>query len=521
MKGRSVLGVFRALAFSCVLFNAGSTEAQEIPAPGRMMSLASFLGDVVRTNPGVREARLQWLIQTGQARAEWGTYEPVLAASAKEEGLRQQNTALEQFQQLGTPLYDEKNDAYSLGVEGNLPTGANYNLGASITRLQDTYVEQGQFKSFVGISAQQPLLKGFTHGAPMGSIRTAFEDRIIAFHEYRRQLMSAVTQAEAAYWNLAFAQEVLRMDSESVQVARDLLTTAKEAALVGKMSDLDVREAEAELASREAAREDGQISLNEALRQLRLLTGGAGAKPANDSIVATDPLVANEGGQWDPAAEGRSYQEWAERAQPDYMIESEQVLKEGLLVDLQKDQALPELSLTGSYGYSGLGDTPQDSLGTLGSQSYPTWSLGLELHMPLLLGVKQRNELDVEELKRELATVRLAAVRQQMTDTIVSLVQSIATLREHIDNQRTVVQVKRDLLAVQTERLHGGTASLLEVYNAEDELRQARQHELEAVVRFRQALMELGRASGAVLRDHALEQLKDGQVELREDLRSR
>ena len=244
----------------------------------------------------MREARLQWLIQTGQARAEWGTYEPVLAASAKEEGLRQQNTALEQFQQLGTPLYDEKNDAYSLGSRGIFPRGQT-NLGASITRLQDTYVEQGQFKSFVGISAQQPLLKGFTHGAPMGPIRTAFEDRVIAFHEYRRQLMSAVTQAEAAYWNLAFAQEVLRMDSESVQVARDLLTTAKEAALVGKMSDLDVREAEAELASREAAREDGQISLNEALRQLRLLTGGAGAKPANDSIVATDPLVANEGGQ--------------------------------------------------------------------------------------------------------------------------------------------------------------------------------------------------------------------------------
>jgi len=514
-----VLGVFRALAFTCVLFSAGPTEAQEIPTPGRVMSLASFLGEVVRTNPGVREARLQWLIQTGQARAEWGTYEPVLTASAKEEGLRQQNTALEQFQQLGTAVYDEKNDAYSLGVEGNLPTGANYNLGASITRLQDTYVEQGQFKSFVGISAQQPLLKGFTHGAPMGSIRTAFEDRIIAFHEYRLQLMSAVAQAEAAYWNLAFAQEVLRMDSESVQVARDLLATAKEAALVGKMSDLDVREAEAELASREATREDGQISLNEALRQLRLLMGAPGA--TNDSIVATDPLVTNEGGQWDPAAEDRSYQEWAERAQPDYMIETEQVLKEGLLVDLQKDQALPDLSLSGSYGYTGLGDTPQDSLGSLGSQSYPTWSLGLELHMPLLLGVKQRNELDVEELKRELATVRLAAVRQQMTDTIISLVQSIATLREHIDNQRTVVQVKRDLLAVQVERLHGGAASLLEVYNAEDALRQARQHELEAVVRFRQAMMELGRASGAVLRDNALEQLKDGQVELREDLRSR
>ncbi len=515
MKGKTVLWVVGFLALC-----HGAAGGQEMSVPGRPVSLDAFVTDVVRTNPGVREARLQWLIRTGQARAEWGAYEPTLDASYKDQGLHQQNTALEQFQQLGTPLYDEKNDAYSLAVEGNLPTGANYNVGASLTRLQDTYVEQGQFKSFVGVSAQQPLLKGFTHGAPMASIKTAFEDRIIAFHEYRRQLMTAVTQAEAAYWNLGFAQQVLRMDSDSVQVARDLLQTAQEAARVGRMSDLDVREAEAELASREATREDGELTVSEAMRQLRLLVAGS-PDDGSQAIVAADSLVVDENAHWNPAAEQRSYQEWAERAQPDLMIEGEQVAKEGVLVDLQKDQALPELDLTGSYGYTGLGDTPQDSLDSLGTQSYPTWSIGLELRLPLLFGVKQRNDLEVEQLKRELASVRLAAAHKQMTDTIASLVQSIATLREHIDNQHKVAQVKGDLLEVQIARVHDGTGSLPEVYSAEDALRQARQHELEAVVRYRQATLELERASGSVLRDHGLEELKEGQVALSEELTSR
>ena len=61
-------------------------------------------------------------------------------------------------------------------------------------------------------------------------------------------------------------------------------------------------------------------------------------------------------------------------------------------------------NLTGSYGYSGLGVTPQDSLDSLQSQQYPTWSFGLDLHVPLLLGVKQRNGLEVEELKRQEGT---------------------------------------------------------------------------------------------------------------------
>ena len=103
-------------------------------------------------------------------------------------------------------------------------------------------MEQGQFKSFVGVSAQQPLLKGFTHGAPMASVKTAFEDRIIAFHEYRRHLMTAVTQAEAAYWNLGFAQQVpptwFRLECRWRGTSS---RQAQEAARVGRMSDLDVR----------------------------------------------------------------------------------------------------------------------------------------------------------------------------------------------------------------------------------------------------------------------------------------
>ena len=108
-------------------------------------------------------------------------------------------------------------------------------------------------------------------------------------------------------------------------------------------------------------------------------------------------------------------------------------------------------------------------------------------------------------------SVQLAAARTQMTDTIASLVQSIATLREHVDNQHKVAQVKGDLLEVQIARVHDGTGSLPEVYSAEDALRQARQHELEAVVRYRQATLELERASGSVLRDHGLEELKGGR----------
>ncbi|HET6487480.1 MAG TPA: TolC family protein [Spirochaetia bacterium] len=518
-KDRTVARKARAFGVACLALAATSAAAQAIPLPGRMVGLTEFLREVVRTNPSVREARLQWLISTGQARAEWGLYEPAFDGSYQQDGLRQQNTSLQQFQQLGQQVYDQKNDAFTVGVGGALPTGATYNLKASVTRLQDTYVEQGQFQSFVGVTANQPLLKGFTNGAPFASIRTAFEDRIIAFHEYRRQIAATVSQAETAYWNLAFAQEVSRMSAASVKVAQDLLEVSKAAASAGRMSDLDVRQAESELSARKSAQEDSDLSLNESQRQLRLLLGDQ-SDLSKGTIVAADPIVSDGAGSWDPGGQTDALLEWARRAQPDYMIASEQAHRESILVGYQKDQALPELNLTGSYGYSGLGTTPQDSLSSLQTQAYPNWTVGVELKVPLLLGVRQRNNLEVEQLKSELASVRLQATGQQMEDAIASLARSVGTLLSHIENQRAVAEAKSHLLDVQNAGLRAGTASLLDVYGAEDALRQAQQAELDAVVRYRQAMMDLERTSGTVLRDNDLEKLQDGQVVLDEELRT-
>ena len=518
-KDRVTARPSRPLAAAFLLLVASVAGAQAVPLPGRMVGLSEFLREVVRTNPSVREARLQWLITAGQARAEWGVYEPALDGSYEQDGLRQQNTSLQQFEQLGTQVYDQKNDAFTVGVQGALPTGATYNLKASVTRLQDTYVEQGQYQSFVGVTANQPLLKGFTHGAPFATIRTAFEDRIIAFHEYRRQIAAAVSQAETAYWNLAFAQEVSRMAAESVTVARNLLDVSKTAASAGRMSELDVRQAESELSTRQSTQEDAELSLNESQRQLRLLLGDQ-SDLAGAALVASDPILAESAEAWNPDTQIAGLLEWARRAQPDYMMASEQLQRASIQVDLQRDQALPELNLTGSYGYSGLGTTPQDSLSSLQTQSYPTWTVGVELKMPMLLGVRQRNDLEVARLRGELASVRLQATRQQMEDTIASLVRSVGTLLAHIQNQQSVEQAKSHLLDVENAGLLAGTASLLDVYGAADALRQAQQSELDAVVRYRQAMMDLQRTSGTVLRDNDLERLQDGQVVLDEELRT-
>jgi len=511
-----------ALALILGCGSLSSIKAEDTAGASRDLSLAAYLQEVVRTNPTVEEGWLKWLIKSRQARAAWGAFEPTVSGSYQENGLEKQNTALEQYQQLGTSTYDELNKIYSVGLQGTLPTGTSYTVGASVTRLQNTYVEPGQFKAFVGITAQQPLLKGATHGSALAPVRTSFADRKVAFHDYRKQLMTMIARAETAYWNLAFAQRASQMAADSVKNARYLLDVATQGASLGRMSDLDVRQAQAELASRMAEQNDRELSVTDAQTQLRLLMRAGGGERADGTrYVASDPLVDRplDGGALD--VERNRLLEWAFRAQPDYVIAREELERQRILLGYQKDQVLPQLNVTGSYGYTGLGPTIQDSIDSVESRDYPTWSVGLEMKIPLVLGIKQRNDLRAEELKTKLAEVHLSGLRDQIARSIESLVDSIATLKARIENAQTVGKVKGQLLDLEMARLKDGTASLVDVYNAQDTLNQARLQELQAVVRYRQAIMQLEIVSGTVLKNQSLETLQDNQVTLSESLRSK
>jgi len=519
-------GLFAVLAVLIGTVQAPEARAESNPATqssqsadGVGLSLSAYLQNVVHNNSAIEEGRLQWLIKASQAHAAWGRFEPSLTGSYKATGLKQQNTALELYQQLGTPIYDELNRVYSLSLDGKLPIGTTYNVGTSVTRLENTYVEQGQYKTFAGVTVTQPLLKGLTHQSAMAQINTSFDERIIAFHQYRKQLMSTIAKAESAYWKLALAQDAEKMAKDAVRTAQYLLSVATEGVRIGKASNLDLRQAQAELASRLSDESDSELAVSDAAIRVRLLMG---SKSIADGapIVATDPFLEN--GEQIPQSAGESdaLVAWAYRAQPDYMIARQEFQRQQTVVGYQKDQALPELNFTGSYGYTGLGKTVSDSLDSVNSGNYPTWSVGLEMKLPLFLGVKQQNDLKAAKLAARLAEVKLVNDRETLKRAIENLAHDVGTLTARIKNAQEVGKARKELLDIAVERYKQGNVGLVDVYNAEDALNKARQQELSTIADYRQAVAQLQMVSGSVLKVQGLEQLKGDEVVLSESLRT-
>ena len=361
------------------------------------------------------------------------------------------------------------------------------------------------------------MLKGLTHGAPTAGLRAARQDRFVAFHSYRKQLMESVSMAESAYWNLAFAQEEHEMTSNSVEIARKILEDSRERVKAGKMTELDLMEAEAELFVRLSQLSDTEQNLFGGMVQLKLLLPDTQIYD-DRRLIAADPLFSPTLESWNREEERDFSLTWALRAQPDFMMRLEELKREKIILGFQQDQRLPELNLKGSVGFNGLSDSLGESMEKIGTFDFPAWSVGLELRVPMLFGIRERNRLEAAILKGKLAEIRLEAMEYEIVNSIETLLLKVTTLRERVENAHKVVDFRRRMLDVELSRLEMGKSNTRLIYAAEEELTKARRWELESIATLREAMMQLAYFRGSVLLDKGFENIEGEQVVLSEQL---
>lgn len=477
------------------------------------LRLSEATSAAVLHNPTVQEARLQWLIRQSQERAAWGEFEPAIVSSYAESGLHRQNSASEQVAQFGRSEYSEDKTQLDVGLEGKLLSGASYHLGYALSKTESGFITGSEYESTLGLNVEQPLLKGFTRQAALATIRIARLDVLIAFHAFRKQLISVISSVQSAYWDLVLAQERNRIAIDSVRIAQDILTDARERVQVGKMSDLELQDAETQLALRAVEQEDRALDEQEAGTRLQLLLADDRVSKA-EGIKGVDPLALED---WDPqrfSAEGRDLAAQAMKLQPELAAKRAQVEKELIRLDFSKDQLLPELTAKARVGFMGLGDTPEGSLQKLDGQEFPSWSVAIELRIPVLGDLKNRNAVEQARLSKELATGQLQAAEKEIAISVDALVRRVLVFGRQIDTARTESGFRKQQLDVEMSRLDAGKSDIRKVYELEDALSQARVKELESYNRFRKALVDLAATSGTILRDSALETIQDDWITL-------
>jgi outer membrane protein TolC len=479
------------------------------------LSLADVIDHTIRFNTEVEQARFQWAISLRKARAVWGDFEPEIAGHYDFSGLDRQNTIEQVLAQGFNTEYSEDSKEYGIGIEGKTLSGGTYRFGYSLSAQDNSLASKTEYQSFAGVSAEQPLLKGAAYGAPMASIRIGRSESRISYHEFRKQLMDIIYQTELAYWNLVYNQAQYDAARQSVGRAEELVRDTGKRVEAGKMTDLDLLEAETGLGIRKLNLDDSRQNIIDAATQLKLLISHSDIV-GDKRIVASEALVLPTATHESSDDKAQASLEWALHAQPDYLIQTEELKKERIVLGYQMDRLLPELNVTGSYGCSGLGSSAKEATEKLGDGEYPTWSVGVELRIPLFLGIRERNELSAARIKNELAEKKLVSMEYKLTQSIATLIRRNDTLAKHVINARAILEFRQQLVDIELARLEAGKSKIRLVYDAEEKLLDARLTELESILKYREAEMQLAFFCGSLLRDKDLEWLEDGRIVLSE-----
>ena len=404
-------------------------------------------------------------------------------------------------------VFDEKNNVYNAGLEGLIPTGARIKLGYSLRDNLNNINPAplvppldfltNEWVSFAGLSATQPLLKNFGTTANFASIRLAALASEIAFQEYRRQLMILISTAEATYWNLYMAQEQMLFFKESVGVAESIRNDNQTKLKAGKGSELEVMEADSGLALRKSKQSDAREKFFEAISRLTALYAETGS---NRLVVAIDTPQVNDL----PLSYYDSFLA-ATALNPDYLGQLKKIASEKLRVAYAKNQRLPQLDLKASYGLNGLGRNHDEALKDMERRDFPSWSVGLELHVPITGGIKVRNELDAAKLRQKQALVGLKEIETQVGSAIDVAMRKIRAAQESVRSYETVVQYNQNLLEAQMARLQVGKVESRKVLEVDADLFEAKNALLDAQVQFRRALLELELIEGTLLKTRNLD----------------
>ena len=484
------------------------------------LTLNQFLQKVLERNESVQMRLLETEIAERRIKGEMGAFEPDLVLAFSREENKRENTA-EQRRSLRLDVFEEENNVYRTGIEGLVPSGAKVRLGYTMrdlnNNIQDPRVASGtittngpridEFQSFAGVSLTQPLLKGFGTVNTFANLRLAGLASDIAFQEYRRQLMETIATAEASYWNLFMMQEQVKYFRESIAVAQTLVQDNRVRAEAGRGSELEVLEAEAGLAVRLTKLAEAEQKRKEAEMQVLTL--------ASESAFAPHPvMMASERPSIDATVpEFLRSAEAAFELNPDYQAQLRKIKQEDVRIAFAKNQRLPQLDLSASYGLNGLGSTPGRSHEDIERQSFPSFTAGFELHIPLGGNIKARNEFAAARVRKEQSLLALKQIETQIINAIQTAVQKIRSTRESVENNQKVVAFHQNLLKTQMDRLELGRVESRKVLETEAALFESRNAVLDAMVQYERAKLELELVQGAILK---VRELEISKTELRE-----
>ena len=355
----------------------------------------------------------------------------------------------------------------------------------------------------------QPLIRGFKIDNLRQQLSVNLINREISEESARATVTQTLANVRNAYWDLVFAQSAVEVALRATELADKLVEDNQARVEVGTLAPLDIVQAQAEAATRrqnlaaaEAAASTAELSLK------RYLVSGTDDPMWRQTIRPVDlPSLA-------PAPtdiEGAVRRALSERT--DLTNLRKNIESNDINIRYFKNQSMPALDLTTSYGAQGLGgpelvrsgsglDAPVgsirpggyvDALGLLRGLDYPNWNFAVTLSYPVL-GSQATAQHARARLQRNQNLTRIRALEVQVAAEVANAALTVQSNLKRVEAATAARELAQKRLEAEQSKFDVGMTTNFFVVQAQRDLRDAANTELRALADYRKSLVNFERA---------------------------
>ncbi len=402
---------------------------------------------------------------------------------------------------------------YNTGISQALrATGANlsftFNNNKQITS-NNLVNYNPSFQNSFNFTAVQPLLRNLMMDTNRQQLRVTAINREVSEIQLRGTIATTLASVRNAYWELVFALQALDVARGSLALAEKLVEDNRSRVEVGTLAPLDVVQSEAEAATRRQTLAQAEAAWRTAELALKRLivngtddpAWGASIRPTDQATFSSEPIEVE-------GAVRTALMERTDLSQGRRTLEGND-----LTLRFMKNQTLPALDLTATYGAQGLGGTQfirqgtgvnaqivgtipggyNDAFRALSARDFPNWNFAVNLTYPIGGGAADASYARAR-VQRNQSAAQLRALELQVATEVTNAALQVQSSLQRYQAATVARGLAQQRLDAEQSRFDVGLSTNFFVVQAQRDLSTSQNSELRALLDYRRALVDFERA---------------------------
>lgn len=507
------------LAAILMMLGAASLRAQDDGRPVMQLSLKQAMQLALQKNYDVRLKALDTESAYANLLGSFAVYDYTLTQSTSFSTTNQRQTSTfsgseSDTQRLGTTFGRQFFTGGEAGISFNWSRRGTDSVQSTLNP---------QYSNDVTLELSQPILKNFGRDMTERQIIINRNNMKITDATFEDQVSTTLVDVQKKYWDLASSYEALTVATDSLDLARQQLEINKVKVSVGTLPEIEIVQAEQQVAAAEADLLDAQIAIRRAEDALK---SALVMEDWNLRIAPTDHLVEPMQQTYDfSEAFNSAVDNRPELRQLRLSLENNEIS-----IAYSRNQLLPSLNLTGSFTLSSAGGTfnpnlfgqePPEGLPLSIGETFTdmfsgtnrSWTIGANFTYYLDNSAAEASLLNAEVAKKQ-NMLRMDQLRYSVAVEVRNAIRELEASIKQLEARRKALEYAEKQYEAEKMKFDVGTSTNFQVLDFQNRLAQARNLVIIAQIRYNKALVDYETAIGMTLKNNgvSIETAKEGTI---------